>query len=128
MHATRIVFCCSVLLFVIIALGCSGSSGTVKQDVFLADQGYQELMKGNYEKAEANLKVALSINPDNPYALLNLGVLYQNTGRIDKAREMYRKVLELNPDSRAAVTSSKQYKGKKLTEIAKENLKMLENY
>ncbi len=127
MVARIIGYWTAVFLLVLLA-GCSGSSSQVKQDVYLADQGYQELVKGNYEKAEANLKVALSINPQNPYALLNLGVLYQNTGRVKEAREMYRKLLALNPKDKAVTTSVKGYHGKKLTDIARANLKMLEDY
>ena len=125
---TRIIGCLTVLLLLTGIAGCSGSSSNVRQDVYLADQGYQELVKGNYEKAEANLKVALSINPENPYALLNLGVLYQNTGKVSKAKEMYRKLLALDPEDKAVATTQKGYKGKKLTEIARANLKMLEEY
>jgi len=125
---TRIIGCLTAFLLLAAIAGCSGSSSHVRQDVYLADQGYRELVKGNYEKAEANLKVALSINPENPYALLNLGVLYQNTGKVGKAKEMYRKLLALDPDDKAVATTSKDYDGKKLTDIARENLKMLEKY
>ena len=124
----RIILGYTAILLLSLMAGCSGSSSQVRQDAYLADQGYQELVKGNYDKAEANLRVALSINPENPYALLNLGVLYQNTGRVEKAKEMYRKLLALNPKEKAVASTRKDFDGKRLTDIARANLKMLEDY
>lgn len=110
---------------VLFLLACA-SSPQVSQDDYLANKGFEELLKGNYRQAEANFEVALSINPDNAYALLNLGVVYQNTGRIGKAREMYEKVIELDPNEVAAEYSKEGYEGKSLVEIAKTNLRSLD--
>lgn len=80
------------------------------------------MSKGEYEKAEALLEVALSINPENPYALLNLGVVYQQTGRIEQARDMYVKIVLLNPPDTADESNVPGARGKKIVDIAKENL------
>lgn len=117
--------CTVIVIYLMMLTACTGSTSGVAQDVLLSDQGYQEMLKGNYERAEANLQVALSINPKNPYALLNLGVLYQNTGRLKNARKMYLKLIDLNPDDVAAQSSSNKYEGRKLVEIAKKNLSNL---
>jgi general secretion pathway protein D len=116
-----------IALFAVL-LSCAGNTYNVSQDTLLADEGYQELIKGNYESAEAILNVALSIDPNNPYALLNLGVLFQNTGRLEEARATYRRLVELNPEDIAADSTSGKFKGKKLVEIAKENLSTLNQY
>jgi len=116
-----------MLLLLAIALiweGCAGSS-YVTQDIYLAHQGFVELSKGNYSMAEANLLVSLDIKPNNPYSLLNLGAVYQDTGRTWQAVEMYEKLLELNPDQTAIQSNEERYRGKSLVEIAKENLKSL---
>ena len=110
---------------IMIIAACASSRSNVTQDTLLADQGYQELLQGNYERAEATLRVALSINSKNPYALLNLGVLYQNTGRLEEAREMYQKLIALNPEDVAAQSTSRRHKGAKLVKIARENLSAL---
>ena len=111
--------------FAILISACASASSNVPQDTLLADEGYLEMVNGNYERAEAILKVALSLNGRNPYALLNLGVLYHNTGRIEEAQKMYRKLIELNPDTLAVQSTEKKYEGKKLVDIAKYNLSSL---
>jgi hypothetical protein len=108
----------------LIWVGCGGSS-YVTQDIYLAHQGFVELSKGNYSMAEANLLVSLDIKPNNPYSLLNLGAVYQDTGRTWQAVEMYEKLLELNPEQTAIQSNEERYRGKSLVEIAKENLKSL---
>lgn len=117
MKLTIVIFFCLTIL-----TACATGSSSVTQDTMLADQGYLELLKGNYERAEANFEVALSINPHNPYALLNMGVLYQNTGRLKNARELYQRLIDLNTDVVAAESFSSSFEGKKLVDIAKENL------
>jgi tetratricopeptide (TPR) repeat protein len=108
-------------------LGCGGGSQSkLPYDMELANQGYEELLKKNYEKAEAFYEVALSVNPLNPYALLNLGVIYHNTGRIEQAKKMYRKVIEINSDQTAIKSTSGNHVGKRLSDIAKMNLRSLE--
>lgn len=112
-------------LFIIIVsfllLSCS-STPEKAPDVELSDQAFEAISVGDYEKAEALLEVALSINPDNPYALLNLGVVYQNTGRIEKAREQYVKIILLDAKETVAKSNVKGMEGKSLVDIAKENL------
>ena len=116
-----------LILMSLVLAGCAGSSSSVSQDMYLTSKGFQELQKGNYRQAEANFDVALDINPNNPYALLNLGVVYQNTGRLERAREMYQKVIDLNPTDRAGESTRQDLQGKSLAEIARKNLKTLES-
>ena len=114
------------ILWLILILSACGGGSDVPYQTLMANRGYDELTKGNYDQAEAYLEIARSINPEDPYVLLNLGVVYQNTGRIESAKSMYQKVLELNPDQVAIDTTNPSFKGKKLAEIARRNLKSLE--
>jgi tetratricopeptide (TPR) repeat protein len=108
----------------LISIGCVGTS-YLTPDNYLAHQGFVELSKGNYSMAEANLKVSLDIEPNNPYSLLNLGAVYQNTGRTWQAAMVYEKLIELNPEQTAIESNIAGYKGRSLVEIARENLKLM---
>lgn len=103
-----------------------GVSGCATQDMQLSNEGFQAISKRDYAQAEGPLKKALSINPDNPYALLNMGVVYQETGRLDKARQMYERLIALQSEEVAEESNSGSFAGKGLVDIAKENLKLLE--
>lgn len=112
-----------ILVFSILLGGCAA---TLSEDKRLSNQGFQEISWGNYRQAEILLNRALSLNPNNPYALLNMGVVYQNTGRIEMSRQMYRKVVALNPKDIADKSNKDSAAGKSLVEIAVENLELLE--
>ena len=95
------------------------------EDMRLADLGYQFLETKEYNKAKQYFEQALEINPDNPYALLNMGVVYEAQGNRDEAIKMYEKVITLNPEARAFESTDSEKIGHKLSDIAKENLKRL---
>jgi tetratricopeptide (TPR) repeat protein len=103
-----------------------GLCGCATQDMELSNKGFQEISHGDFEQAEVDLETALALNPDNPYALLNLGVVYQENGRLDKAREKYEKLIALKPNAIAEESNSASLTGKGLVEIARENLKLLD--
>jgi outer membrane protein OmpA-like peptidoglycan-associated protein len=111
---------------VLLALLACATSPQVSQDAYLTDQGLKELSKGNYSQAEANLRVALDINPTNPYTLLYLGDVYRNTGRMEKARQMYLRVIDLNPDRNAARGDGKGSGEEPYLDVAKTNLESLD--
>ena len=56
---------------------------------------------GDYATAEVRFMEAVAINPANTPALLNLGVVYQNTGRAEKARAAYLTLMETERRQRA---------------------------
>jgi general secretion pathway protein D len=95
------------------------------EDMVLSDQGFELLESEDYDTAEGYFKRALEINPDNPYALLNLGVVYDVKGEREKAIRMYEKVIKLDPDDRAALSTNPEKIGYRLGDIAKDNLKRL---
>jgi len=104
-----------------ILAGCTGLS----KDMQLSEKGFQSMSQGDYQQAESYLQQALAINPNNPYALLNLGVVYQNSGQYQNARELYEKLIELNPNATASNSNITQAKGKTLVEIARGTLRQM---
>jgi tetratricopeptide (TPR) repeat protein len=117
----------SILLLVMLC-GCGmNNQAELPYDMTIANRGYQAMVKQNYEEAEAFFDLALSVNPENPYALLNLGVVYHNTGRLEQAKQLYRKVIELKSTTKANYATDNKFQGKMLSEIAEKNLRTIEN-
>ena len=114
-----------VVVILSIILASCASTPEKAPDVDLTEQAFAAMTAGDYEKAEALLEVALSINPNNPYALLNMGVVYHQTGRIEKAREQYVKVILLDSQETVSKSNVEGLEGKKLVDIAKRNLENL---
>ena len=110
-----------VFLVSILIAGCV----TTGRDMAYSNQGFEELSQGNYKKAEEYLKKALAINPNNSYAILNMGVVCQNTERPETARHMYQKVIDLESKAIAERSNEGWARGKDLCEIAKKNLETL---
>ena len=52
---------------------------------------------GDLDMAEQHLTQALSINPDHPIALNELGIVYRKTARFAKARQQYEAALAVYP-------------------------------
>jgi general secretion pathway protein D len=95
------------------------------EDMRLSDQGFELLETDDYDAAQDYFEKALEINPNNPYALLNLGVVYDVKGEREKAIRMYEKVIQLDPDDRATLSTNPEETGNRLVDIAKDNLKRL---
>ena len=110
-----------ILVVCVVLIGCT----VLREDMRLSNRGLKEISKGNFQQAEKYLERALSLNPDNPYAVLNMGVVYQNTGRNEQAREMYKKVLSISSEEKAQQSNKDWAVGKDLVEIAKKNLQTL---
>ena len=100
-------------------------AGCVSSDTKLANKGFAAIESGQLAEAETALTEAVQANPNNPYALLNLGTVYQRTGRFDQAREMFEKVVALNPTQRPSKRSKFVDDSKTLKDIAEDNLKTL---
>jgi Tfp pilus assembly protein PilF len=100
-------------------------SACASGDQRLANNGFEAIEKGQLVDAERVLTEALDLNPDNPYALLNLGTVYQRTGRFDLAREMFEMVIAHDSQEVPARKSKFLQESKTLREIAENNLKTL---
>jgi tetratricopeptide (TPR) repeat protein len=112
-------------LFLIASSGCS----YLQSDMRSVNRGYDSFLHDDVEGAESKFNAALEKNPNNPYALLNLGVIYERTGRIEQAKEMYRKVIDIeedNPTYPGRVTED-SVRGESLRSMAINNLIRLES-
>ena len=91
----------------------------------LADIGFAKLQKKEYAKARDFFQRALAIDPDNPYALINMGIVYEHEGGKTQAAEMYRQVLDLAARG-GSDDGAGQGVDQALQNLARENLKHLQ--
>lgn len=92
-----------------------------------ADSENADTAKQNYQQATASLEKSLQYNPGDEEARIKLGELYQELEQWDKAAEVFRKVLENDPENvqvlrKLAVTVYRQgntEEGEKLLQKAK---------
>lgn len=92
-----------------------------------AELGIAELAKGNYITAESHFKKALKRNPRDIDALIGAGILYQNTGQLTRARQMYEAVLALRPDESKQFVVWTDISTRPASQIASVNLSLLES-
>lgn len=92
-----------------------------------AELGIAELTKGNFVTAEGRFQKALKANPRDIDALIGAGILYQNTGQLTKAREMYEAVLALRPDDSNQFVVWNKLTTRPASQIASVNLSLLES-
>ena len=111
-----------VLIIGVVLIGCA----TLQEDTRLTNKGLGEIRKSNYQEAEKYLQKALSINPNNSYAVLNRGVVYYYTGHKEQAREMFNKVLSMGSQEKAEQSNQDWAVGQDLVEIAKKNLENMQ--
>ena len=117
--------------------GCGAFRGEVFSESFWAgspfntnneaELGIAELAKGNYITAEAHFKRALKGNARDIDALIGAGILYQNTGQLTKAREMYEAVLALRPDESKQFVVWSDISTRPASQIASVNLSLLDS-
>ncbi len=112
------------LLIILFFSGCINALRS--EDMKLSNRALKEIKRGDYKEAEKHLDKALSKNPDNLYAILNMGVVYFNTDRREQAREMFNKVLSKAEKEKAQDSNESWAVGKELVEIAKKNLEYIE--
>lgn len=89
--------------------------------------GLAEMARGNNAQAETHFDEALKLNPRNVQALLGRGILYQNTGQVIRAREMYEAVLALRPDKSEQMVVWNNLQPRPISEIASVNLALIDS-
>jgi tetratricopeptide (TPR) repeat protein len=92
-----------------------------------AELGLGELAKGNAVAAENHFDKALEANPQDLYALVGAGIMYQNTGQKTKAREMYEAVIALRPTESDRFVVWNTTDTRPISEIASVNLALMES-
>ena len=98
----------------------------VEHALTLATTGYEKLMADKVQEAKQYFREALTIDPENPFALMNLGVVYEKEEKPGKALQMYRAVLNLGTGAVASESSDPEKNGVSLLEIARENIERLQ--
>ena len=84
--------------------------------------GYEKLTAGYTQEAKNYFLEALDINPENPFALMNMGVVSEKEGDVEKALEMYQAVINVGTTEVAAESNNTERNGALLVEIAKDNI------
>jgi general secretion pathway protein D len=88
-------------------------------------KGYESLQAGDFSKAKMLFLKVLEIDPANPYAMMNMGVIYEKEGRNDSAIKMYQEILAGGSDAVADKTNDPDKTGMTLRELAMENLERM---
>lgn len=87
---------------------------------------YTQIETGNLALAEQLLGEARQQYPANPYVALNLGVIYQRTGRLELAMTEYARVLRIEAESAKAGHPPRQvYWRTPLTDFVQTNIDAL---
>ncbi len=63
------------------------------------NRGYAWVLLGDFPKAEADFRKALSLDPDARQALANLASVCLNTGRADEALSLVDRLIKLDPEN-----------------------------
>ncbi|MBL6751279.1 MAG: OmpA family protein [Nevskia sp.] len=64
-------------------------SSSVERARWYSNQGFEKIREHDYDAAKTNLDKALEIEPKLPIAHLNLGWVYEETGKCPEAKEQY---------------------------------------
>lgn len=83
------------------------------------------LALGRVAEADLLLQQALKRDPDNVFTLNNLGVAREMEGETQSALGLYQKAAASHSQATAAVTLNKQWRGKRITGMAAQNIKRL---
>lgn len=103
-------------------LTASEQDHEIAEDMRLVIDGYNYLINKKYDKAKPLFEKALDINPDNPYALFNLGLVHERQGNTEEAMKMYQKVIALNLDVTGKESNAPIKMEKSVVDLARERL------
>lgn len=91
----------------------------------LSDMGFQKMLENKYDQARNFFNEALDINPESPYALMNLGVICESEGNTTEALKYYQKVIDTVSNSETGDPKGKGPSSMNLLKISKENINRL---
>ena len=95
----------SRLFLIFMALSCFSITGYSEDN---SSYHADAIANGKFADAEQGLLAILAKDPNDPYALLNLAYVYQQSGNATKAQQVYQKIIELKSNPYAELTSGKQ--------------------
>ncbi len=93
--------------------------------IHLCERGFDMMQQGKNEEAKDFFEEALEIDPQNPYALYNMGVLYEEAGSHEAARRMYQQVILTGTAMTAKNTGNSLSDGVSLIQLARERIEGL---
>lgn len=93
--------------------------------MILTERGFAKLLENKNQEAKEYFTEALAHDAENPYTLLNFGVVSEREGDFSKAIQYYQKVIESRTEATAIEASDPEKKGLTLIEIARENIERL---
>jgi general secretion pathway protein D len=88
----------------------------------LTKRGYEKLQNGELEAAKDYFSEALALDPVNPFALVNMGVVYEKQGKPKEALEMYRAVVSGPSEAVTDSSGDPLKKGVPLKTLAQESI------
>jgi general secretion pathway protein D len=97
----------------------------VSHAIRLAELGFEKMKQGDNQAAKEYFIEALRIDGNNPYALYNLGVIYEAEGRRKAAMESYQRVILTGTTMKAAESTDPDIVGVSLLQLARERLEAL---
>ena len=106
------------LLLILTGAAWADDNPPVINDSNNVSQSYQAnaIQEGNLTLAERELLLVVAENPHDPYALLNLAYVYQQSGRSDQARILYERVLGMRTNPLAELSSGKPARVKRIAQ------------
>ncbi len=93
--------------------------------IHLCERGFDMMQQGKNEEAKNFFQEALKIDPQNPYALYNMGVLYEEAGNDETAKKMYQQVILTGTSMTAENTGNPLSDGVSLLQLARERIEGL---
>ncbi|HEV2677295.1 MAG TPA: tetratricopeptide repeat protein [Aliidongia sp.] len=120
----------AALLGLVLTLGACGGPDRATNEAaaqLAYRRGFEAIGTGDWLTAEQYLLQAKQAFPDDPYVLLNLGVVAQRLGRFDEARRYYQQVVDRAPDVVPVQVSDPKASGKTLADLARADLATLPN-
>ena len=117
----------AALAGLVLMLGaCGPDRATDSAAAQLAYQrSFDAISAGDWLKAEQYLVQAKQAFPNDPYVLLNMGVVAQRLGRFGEARGYYQQVVDMAPDAIPVQVSDPKAAGKSLADLARDDLATL---
>lgn len=91
----------------------------------LTRTGYEKLQAEEVDAAKEYFREALVIDPVNPYALMNMGVIYEKEGQSKQAIAMYQAVAAGSSEAVAETSEDSRKAGVPLKTLAQENIERI---
>jgi len=92
----------------------------------LTEKGYAKLVQNKNLEARQYFEEALAHDPQNPYTLLNIGVVSEREGNPQMAIKYYQKVINTGTEATAVEATDPEKQGLSLVQIARENIERLQ--